>query len=127
MVLGVRLKDVPAPPGIPPWSVMVVAETVTPEGEAAANVALVYATEADAQAAVDGIAAGWTVPGQRMPRTPEEVFGAPEATVAGTGPFVVLVTVRGLWTTEGPLLNMAAQALWNAIITNDLALFAPPP
>lgn len=126
LLAAVAEPSAPQPPGIPPWSLMLMADLVLPAGEAAAAVALVYATADQAAQAGEGIAAGWTVPGQRMPRTPEEVFGPLTVSVVGEGPFVVLVTVRGSWTTEGALMNTAAQGLWNALIINDLALFAPP-
>ncbi len=121
----VQLSD-PVPPGIPPWSVMLVAETVLPAGEAGVTVALVYATANLAQAASEGIAAGWTIPGPRMRRSLEDLLGPLDLAISGNGPFVVLVSARGNWAPEGPLMNTVSQALWNAIVVDDLALFAPP-
>jgi hypothetical protein len=129
---GLQIDEVPdlvEPPKtrLPFWSMGLLADLATADTETAA-IALVYATQSDADTAAASLQSAWRFQlSAAAGRSFEDITGAEAVTsVSGTGPFVVLLTATlPSEAHNGMIDNRPWSVLIQAYYQRDLAILAP--
>ncbi|MCC7320732.1 MAG: hypothetical protein IT542_07100, partial [Rubellimicrobium sp.] len=124
LLLDGAARPEPAP-GVPFWSVCVIALLVG-EGGTSSAIAIPYATREQAEAAARSALQGWQMPGPGGEGAKSATIGPLETRITGTGPFVMIAAVSGGagWADaprDIPYWQIL-RALWN----RDLGEFGPP-